>query len=328
MSETATIELIDKLRTVRQRGSWTSMLQWCEQSADLIESKTAEIERLRDEICGCLDLIRLPYRVLVREGGGYQDESKSLAVSVSNLADGCDQLRQQLADAERQRDQAVALLRVWLQHSQQLDQWPSSDSGITRRTEHYIAKLAGTEQPERETSSGEEPSHSHEPAENGDSAGLSAASVTAETPAYAAAESTWGDAIANMAVKPMTGEQLNALIFKFAPNHVPGEWDACDDEWKVAMMKLGFHIWPNAQPQPDRREQLRQQVKRTDHGDNLVVLRLNGRHCVANGAALWDWFSVDTTAGKGTGYRSKGATIAAATEWLVDEALKTEGESC
>lgn len=49
MSETATIELINKLRTARQRGSWSSMLQWCEQSADLIESQAAQIERLRND---------------------------------------------------------------------------------------------------------------------------------------------------------------------------------------------------------------------------------------------------------------------------------------
>lgn len=75
--------------------------------------------------------------------------------------------------------------------------------------------------------------------------------------------------------------------------------------------------------QPDRREQLRGRVKRMDHGDCVVILELESKVAIAQDSIHGICWSCPTETGLQY-VKSKSEAIAAATEWLVDEAMKAE----
>lgn len=124
-----------------------------------------------------------------------------------------------------------------------------------------------------------------------------------------AATSTWGAAIANMAVAPMTGEQLEAKLWEFVRTDGVEAWIA-----------LAAHIWPNAQPKPDRRMQLRKQVKRTDHGDKIVILELSELRVIMQGTSTGWWWNSPSLKSECL-EKSLDEAIAGATDWLVDQAM-------
>lgn len=136
-----------------------------------------------------------------------------------------------------------------------------------------------------------------------------------------AATSTWGQAIASMAVSPMTGRQLQEKFCDFVG--VASNWDTDQSIYKESWNALAAHIWPNARQQPDRREELLSQVKRTDHGDCVVILELGWKLAIAQDSKYRSFWSCPPAAGLQYA-NSKSEAIAAATEWLVDQAMKDE----
>lgn len=108
--------------------------------------------------------------------------------------------------------------------------------------------------------------------------------------------------------------------FQYRPTDFPSLGNALD-VLKISLAATAVE----ADAQPERREQLRGQVKRTDHGDCVVVLKLDGNVAIAQDSIHGICWSCPPQTGMQ--YKtSKAEAIAAATDWLIDEALKRESE--
>lgn len=191
------------------------------------------------------------------EGPDVSAAEKDLLCDYEKLKSERDQLRQQLADTERERDDI---------HDSLVKAIRQRDEAVQRDALRKIGTSV-------------------------------------------AATSTWGQAIASMAVSPMTGRQLRA--FWAEHNGDAAEtWDA-----------IAAHIWPNAQP--TRREQLRKQVKRTDHGDKIVILELSELRVIMQGTSTGWWWNSPSLKSECL-EKSLDEAIAGATEWLVNKAMKAQ----
>lgn len=117
---------------------------------------------------------------------------------------------------------------------------------------------------------------------------------------------------------PMTGEQLKDLWLRFAT----GERGLTCKGESYAWDMLAAHIWP--QPVPNPREELRKKIVRTDPGEFLMVLELDGRFAVVQDIGfnreIWRWYIPKTT--HGIAEASWDDAIRAAEDWLIEQHMK------
>ena len=108
----------------------------------------------------------------------------------------------------------------------------------------------------------------------------------------------------------------NAAVYEATPHAPVGE---AGQVWPLKQEPR-----PAAQPQ-DRREALRSQIERTEHGPNLVVVQLGELAAIVSRDAVRWWWQVPREYSSGNSMSQKDA-IKAAEEWLIDEAMKRESE--
>lgn len=126
----------------------------------------------------------------------------------------------------------------------------------------------------------------------------------------------WGEAIATLAVPPMTGQELFKKFLSLATG---------TDGYATAWDSLSAHIWPNARP--SRREQLRSEIKWTYYLPDLIVGELRQRCATVmrerdGDSCLWLISYPGTT--KCEHDTVYGEAIITARDYLIDEALKQE----